>query len=207
MKEGDWNCPSCGDHQFARNSHCRQCGAAKDGGPACKWCAKGECWTHGKGKSKGKGGSGDTPAFDLLSSLLGLGGGGCGKAGGKGNGGDADMMPGDWNCPNCGDHQFAKNATCRQCGAPNPNGGGTAWGPGKPQNKAKKSPGDWNCPQCGDHQFARNSTCRKCGTMKPAEGSESFIRCKWCDLGECWDHGPLAQAAKGGKGGKGFTPY
>jgi len=25
-------------------------------------------------------------------------------------------------------------------------------------------PGDWNCPVCGEHNFARNSTCRKCGT-------------------------------------------
>jgi len=26
---GDWLCPSCGDHQFSRNSSCRKCGAAK----------------------------------------------------------------------------------------------------------------------------------------------------------------------------------
>lgn len=23
--------------------------------------------------------------------------------------------PGDWTCPDCGDHQFARNTTCRQC--------------------------------------------------------------------------------------------
>eukprot|EP00444_Apocalathium_aciculiferum_P017590 CAMPEP_0183455500 /NCGR_PEP_ID=MMETSP0370-20130417/126809_1 /TAXON_ID=268820 /ORGANISM="Peridinium aciculiferum, Strain PAER-2" /LENGTH=61 /DNA_ID=CAMNT_0025647091 /DNA_START=45 /DNA_END=227 /DNA_ORIENTATION=+ len=32
VKPGDWNCSSCGDHQFARNAACRKCGAAKDGG-------------------------------------------------------------------------------------------------------------------------------------------------------------------------------
>ena len=31
-KEGDWGCPNCGDHQFARNVACRQCGAAKPAG-------------------------------------------------------------------------------------------------------------------------------------------------------------------------------
>jgi len=30
------------------------------------------------------------------------------------------MMPGDWTCPACGDHQFARNLQCRKCGADNP---------------------------------------------------------------------------------------
>lgn len=30
------------------------------------------------------------------------------------------MLPGDWNCPSCGDHQFARNRTCRHCGAMKP---------------------------------------------------------------------------------------
>merc|ERR1712217_835279 len=29
MRNGDWLCPKCGDHQFARNSMCRKCGAEK----------------------------------------------------------------------------------------------------------------------------------------------------------------------------------
>merc|ERR1719291_991385 len=29
VKPGDWTCASCGDHQFARNTACRKCGAAK----------------------------------------------------------------------------------------------------------------------------------------------------------------------------------
>lgn len=28
-KEGDWICPNCGDHQFARNTQCRQCQTVK----------------------------------------------------------------------------------------------------------------------------------------------------------------------------------
>merc|ERR1740138_23136 len=30
------------------------------------------------------------------------------------------MMPGDWTCPACGDHQFARNLQCRKCGTDNP---------------------------------------------------------------------------------------
>ena len=31
------------------------------------------------------------------------------------------MMPGDWRCTACGDHQFAKNTQCRFCGNPKGN--------------------------------------------------------------------------------------
>lgn len=30
------------------------------------------------------------------------------------------MLPGDWNCPGCGDHQFARNRVCRYCGTAKP---------------------------------------------------------------------------------------
>lgn len=34
------------------------------------------------------------------------------------------MLPGDWTCPGCGDHQFARNRVCRFCGASRPLGSG-----------------------------------------------------------------------------------
>lgn len=40
-------------------------------------------------------------------------------AGGKGEGVLEDR-PGDWTCPKCGDHVFAKNVSCRRCGTANP---------------------------------------------------------------------------------------
>merc|ERR1719491_2392931 len=48
MKEGDWMCASCGDHQFARNVECRKCGAARPEGAGCT----------GGGMAGGKGGMG-----------------------------------------------------------------------------------------------------------------------------------------------------
>eukprot|EP00931_Biecheleriopsis_adriatica_P089380 TRINITY_DN63527_c0_g1_i1.p1 TRINITY_DN63527_c0_g1~~TRINITY_DN63527_c0_g1_i1.p1 ORF type:complete len:344 (-),score=55.20 TRINITY_DN63527_c0_g1_i1:67-987(-) len=59
-------------------------------------------------------------AAAVMQAAAAQGGGGKGKPG-KGGG---VMMPGDWNCPMCGDHQFARNTACRTCGAANPNVGG-----------------------------------------------------------------------------------
>merc|ERR1740123_1347847 len=103
------------------------------------------------------------------------GGGMMGMMGMAGMMGGGNMKPGDWMCPSCGDHQFAKNPACRKCGATKPEGAGDAGGGMGMMGGMMggmgggMKPGDWNCPQCGDHQFARNVTCRKCGAAKPAE--------------------------------------
>lgn len=100
------------------------------------------------------------------------------------------MMPGDWLCPRCGDHVFARNPSCRRCGAPRPDGacmpsdanGGSCYGgggsyggacgpPPRPANSNQRAlPGDWHCPRCKDLQFARNAQCRMCGCPKPEQG-------------------------------------
>lgn len=73
--------------------------------------------------------------------------------------------PGDWICPMCKDLQFARNTSCRTCGA----GGG---GKGKSQETVELAngqvarPGDWICPFCNDLQFARNAMCRNCNGGK-----------------------------------------
>merc|ERR1719453_1682996 len=79
------------------------------------------------------------------------------------------MQPGDWLCPACGDHQFARNTQCRKCGAAKPADGGGGGGAGGMQTMYgggarmggggggpnSFQPGDWMCAKCGDHQFAR----------------------------------------------------
>merc|ERR1719491_386057 len=120
------------------------------------------------------------------AGMMAVGGGG-GGAGGLMAG---SMKPGDWICAGCGDHQFAKNETCRKCGHPRPEGaGGGAGG----MMAGGMKPGDWMCPGCEDHQFARNEVCRKCGQARP-EGAPG-----------------LKGAGHPGAGGKGCairsTPY
>merc|ERR1719491_2358038 len=76
-------------------------------------------------------------------------------------------------------------------------GGGGKGGGGKGGGK-KKGPqvGDWYCPGCNDRQFGRNDVCRKCDTPKPDEGDAAFVQCRWCEKGECWDHGQIEKPAR-----------
>lgn len=109
---------------------------------------------------------------------------GGGKGGGKGE---------DWYCPACGDLQFAKNFSCRLCGAAKADGGAGCGKGGavKGCGKALQAAGDWNCVECGDMQFARNTDCRKCGAPKAG-----------------WGPGGAPYGKAGGKkGGDGSTPY
>merc|ERR1711865_961958 len=82
--------------------------------------------------------------------------------GGKGGGGKG-VKEGDWLCPGCGDHQFARNDECRKCSTSKPSEGLV-----QISSRARLCPGDWICPACGDHQFARNEECKQCQASKPA---------------------------------------
>lgn len=117
---------------------------------------------------------------------------------GKGKGSGKEMKPGDWLCPNCGDHQFRSNTECRRCGEPHP----------FPERVVQKEmkPGDWLCPRCGDHQYTKNTECRKCGEPKPKgagkespEAFDAFARGR--------KRGAEEMAPQGGKGkGKEMEP-
>ncbi|CAE8728100.1 unnamed protein product, partial [Polarella glacialis] len=37
---------------------------------------------------------------------------------------EKEKRPGDWECPKCGDYQFARNIECRKCQTPKPRDGG-----------------------------------------------------------------------------------
>ena len=64
------------------------------------------------------------------------------------------VLPGDWFCGACGNHNFARREKCifRDC----------------PTLVIK--PHDWICPTCGNHNYARREVCnaRRCNTRKPA---------------------------------------
>merc|ERR1719336_1415686 len=113
-KPGDWMCPGCGDHQFARNAQCRKCGHAKPEGTeaAAAGGAAGAMMGMAGGCGGGFGGAmgGGMSAMAINAATLNA----------------ANMKPGDWICQGCGDHQFAKNGNCRKCGAPRPDGTGAS---------------------------------------------------------------------------------
>lgn len=242
---GDWYCQQCGDHQFAKNIECRQCGAARpmDGSENLppdsrmflaahegleehaveKFLSCDEETQTAVIKRGSLQGARDQTAV-LLARIRECGGGGKGVA-----------SPGalDWYCPNCYDLQFKNNDICRICGTDRAFGvkditqldpenfltghdieaerviefnslstdmkktvmsGGSLHGARDPTavlvnrmskaragmsggfvgqgGKALGFPADWFCQQCGDHQFARNAMCRNCGAPKPTDGSQ-----------------------------------
>eukprot|EP00756_Hemistasia_phaeocysticola_P052128 Hpha_TRINITY_DN27330_c0_g1::TRINITY_DN27330_c0_g1_i1::g.575::m.575 len=83
-----------------------------------------------------------------------------------------NLRPGDWLCPQCKDHQYARNVMCRRCKTPRPKDVPApppiplSPMPGTPGAEMMR-PGDWICGQCGDHQYARNAQCRRCGNSRP----------------------------------------
>jgi len=197
----DWNCPCCGDLQFARNDACRKCGTpnpnqiakvnrnpnansmagllslppgcsimdpaavAKPANPIpsppldqnsnetklCSAhfkkrsvrnlvedglggyrCQEGmECQTGGGPGGKGKGERRAQPvaANGVPVSFVGT------PASSK------PLSPGDWMCPSCNDHQFARNIQCRRCAFPRPEGfGPVPKGDGKGRNGPYQTP-------------------------------------------------------------------
>merc|ERR1712232_873093 len=112
MKPGDWSCPNCGDHQFARNQHCRRCGTPNpnpgggmDGGKG--WdCDGGKGWGMGMDQPWG---AGFQKGYAPMK-------GGKGQMMGKGGSGDQGGQPTSWKCPACGELVFARNTECKSCG-------------------------------------------------------------------------------------------
>lgn len=177
-KPGDWECPNCGDINFARNESCRICSEprpgkgkrkgklqqttagfpeAREGDWICPQCddlqfaSRTNCRQCGNPKPKGS-----TKGAKTKSK-------GSTKGAGKAHPG---MKPGDWYCDTCDDVVFASRATCRLCGGERPEEDGT-----KAHRKApaEMKPGDWLCPKCGDLQFASRQECRQCRTARPDE--------------------------------------
>ena len=62
----------------------------------------------------------------------------------------------DWDCPQCGNDNFASRDKCKKCGC----------------FKSKiPRPGDWKC-YCGEINFAKRLECRRCS--KPHESVSAF---------------------------------
>lgn len=77
-----------------------------------------------------------------------------------------ELKPGDWFCPECGNHNFRYRATCNNTHCPT----------------MVRKPGDWRCKRCGNHNYASRRFCntRTCMATAPwpadVEGVRVFRR-------------------------------
>eukprot|EP00931_Biecheleriopsis_adriatica_P101458 TRINITY_DN7658_c0_g2_i1.p1 TRINITY_DN7658_c0_g2~~TRINITY_DN7658_c0_g2_i1.p1 ORF type:complete len:275 (+),score=47.30 TRINITY_DN7658_c0_g2_i1:75-827(+) len=180
MREGDWTCPACSNHNFASRTACNKCGTPKPG------------------LSPGAGGG--MSGYGSYAMQASYGGGGGAKTSLPPN-----ARPGDWMCAACGNHNYASKAFCNRCGAPPPGaGGGGGYGMSRSDyGAARPSPyagmmmggkggksmmmamagmpkdmraGDWICPACNNHNYASKTHCNKCGVPKETKLSNTGMR-------------------------------
>lgn len=176
MREGDWMCAQCGNHNYSHRTVCNKCGAPKQ--------------TSSFGPMKGGGGTG----FRVQPYALYSGGKGDGSGKDGGRPGDwicpacgnlnyssreacnkcayprnppPNFRPGDWICPACTNHNYGSKTSCNKCGTPKP----THMSPPPPGAPPNFRPGDWMCSACGNHNYGSKASCNKCGAPKPDEQS------------------------------------
>ncbi|CAE8624817.1 unnamed protein product [Polarella glacialis] len=77
------------------------------------------------------------------------------------------LLTGDWICPACDAHNFAKKIHCYKCKMPKqarcggPKGDSPMFG--------GRREGDWTCEDCGNINFAARNVCNRCKRPKPEE--------------------------------------
>ncbi|KAJ7560719.1 hypothetical protein O6H91_04G142100 [Diphasiastrum complanatum] len=99
QQEGDWPCPnpSCANINFAFRGVCNRCGAARPAGGGIGGGGMGG--GHGRGRG----------ASDMSAGR------------GRGPGGPPGLFgPNDWNCPMCGNINWAKRSKCNICNTTKP---------------------------------------------------------------------------------------
>ena len=96
-------------------------------------------------------------------------------------GGPAEVREGDWNCDECGAHNFRMRRICfnRDCRAVAPRAA-----PVTVNTSPAEREGDWNCEDCGHLNYARRPICEVCGskgTRAPPEEEEGHWMCYDCN--------------------------
>lgn len=119
----DWECPSCNISNYASRQVCFKCQTPKSGA----------------GDSGGFGGATNGFGGDSYGGGDSFGYGG--DSGGYGGGGGRGGKPGDWDCPDCSQSNFASRGECFKCGAARP----AHLGPPARREPRARREGDWDC--------------------------------------------------------------
>merc|ERR1711865_547371 len=88
--------------------------------------------------------------------------------------------PGDWNCSQCSNHNFAYRVECNKCKAPKDNATQELQPPPGQQAYNQQGggqqggyPNDWLCGSCGNDNFARRTECNKC--QQPRDPNSKLV--------------------------------
>lgn len=98
-RPGDWECAKCNNFNFSRRDSCNRCQAPRTVKP----------WGDNQQPDERNGGNGGGYFNDNNGSL---------PTGGSNM--DPNMRPGDWLCPRCNNHNFAKRTECNRCSEQKP---------------------------------------------------------------------------------------
>merc|ERR1711957_390613 len=198
MRDGDWICEACGNHNYASKTSCnsRSCGAAKQ--VALPYGGGGKSYGGYKGAAPVyAGGKGAALVYGGGKAVAPVYGGGKAAApvyGGKGAalvyGGSKGLVPYSGS---------GKNA-------------GLSYGGAKGSSSGVLKEGDWICSACSNHNYASREVCNanSCGAPRPRDepGHWEFVPAApvpWPV--EPWPIDPWTKgkAGKGCKGSKGYA--
>lgn len=177
VREGDWMCANCGNHNYANRAVCNRCGGPKsppagqgrEGDWMCPSCGNHNYANRQACNRCGAAKPGAWPGMMGMAMKF---------MGQMGGGGTPNFRPGDWVCAACGNHNYSSRESCNKCQAPKPAGAGCgggmatmsfgAFGGGgcSPSFSPNIRPGDWTCAACGNHNYASREVCNKCGGPK-----------------------------------------
>ena len=90
------------------------------------------------------------------------------------------LKRGDWHCPECSMHNFARRTSCYKCHTDNPSPSTVSEDQlGKEYHSSGFKRGDWACPtpDCNAMNFASRSECYECSTAKPEQKDEWKCEC------------------------------
>lgn len=153
MRQGDWMCPSCSNHNYADKVACNRCRLAKPGAgmatpmmyamvvPATQEKRPGDWKCYGCNNNNYASRASCNKCGIAKAAYI-------SKTG---------MRSGDWLCPTCQNHNYANKVICNKCCTPK--------GETKVHVPVLKE-GDWICSTCSNHNYANKPRCNKCGGEK-----------------------------------------